>query len=222
MNALLIEDDRDLAEAISDYMALDGIEFDFAYNGEAGLNLALANHYDLILTDLSMPKMDGLDLCRTLRRKGVATPVLMLTARDTLDDKLNGFEAGSDDYLVKPFAMAELKARLMALMLRSRGRVSSLTVADLQVDLNTHQITRDGQRINVSPVCWKLLVYLMQNSPNLVSRARLEQELWGDEPPAADSLKVHLFKLRQAIDAPFEQKLIYRERGVGIAIRETQ
>lgn len=115
INALLIEDDRDLAEAISDYMELDGFEFDFAYNGAAGLNLALTNQYDIILTDINMPKMDGIDVCQSLREQGVSTPVLMLTARDTLDDKVTGFAAGSDDYLVKPFAMEELKIRLQAL-----------------------------------------------------------------------------------------------------------
>lgn len=130
INALLIEDDSDLAEAIADYMELDGFEFDFAYNGSAGLNLALEGRYDIILTDINMPKMDGLDVCQSLRKQGVTTPILMLTARDTLEDKIAGFEVGSDDYLVKPFAMEELKVRLMALVRRAQGSVTSLSVAD--------------------------------------------------------------------------------------------
>lgn len=220
INTLLIEDDKDLAEAISDYMELDGFEFDFAYNGSAGLNLALTNDYDIILTDLNMPKMDGIDVCKSLREKGISTPVLMLTARDTLDDKITGFAAGSDDYLVKPFAMEELKIRLQALIRRSQGTVTSLSIADLSIDLDKHQTTRAGQLLKLPPVCWKMLVCLMRNSPNVVSKAKLEEEVWGDNLPSADSLKVHLFKLRQAIDAPFDNKLIHTIHGVGIAIRE--
>lgn len=220
INTLLIEDDKDLAEAISDYMELDGFEFDFAYNGSAGLNLALTNDYDIILTDLNMPKMDGIDVCKSLRVKGISTPVLMLTARDTLDDKITGFAAGSDDYLVKPFAMEELKIRLQALIRRSQGTVTSLSIANLSIDLDKHQTTRAGQLLKLPPVCWKMLVCLMRNSPNVVSKAKLEEEVWGDNLPSADSLKVHLFKLRQAIDAPFDNKLIHTIHGVGIAIRE--
>ncbi|MGF1703005.1 response regulator transcription factor [Photobacterium makurazakiensis] len=220
ISALLIEDDRDLAEAISDYMELDGFEFDFAYNGAAGLTLALANQYEVILTDINMPKMNGIDVCQSLRDKGISTPVLMLTARDTLDDKVTGFAAGSDDYLVKPFAMEELKVRLQALIRRSQGAVTSLKVSDLSVDLDKHLVVRGGQAVKLPPVCWKILVCLMRSSPNVVSKAKLEDEVWGDELPSADSLKVHLFKLRQAIDAPFETKLIHTVHGVGIAIRE--
>lgn len=220
INVLLIEDDKDLSEAISDYMELDGIEFDFAYNGAAGLNLALNQSYDIILTDLNMPKMDGIHVCQTLRQKGITTPILMLTARDTLDDKLTGFAAGSDDYLVKPFAMEELKVRLFALVRRAQGVVSNLTVGDLSIDLDKHLVTRAGQVLKMPPLCWKILVCLMQNSPNVVSKSKLEDQVWGDDLPNADSLKVHLFKLRQAIDAPFENKMIQTIHGVGVAIRE--
>ena len=220
INVLLIEDDKDLSEAISDYMELDGIEFDFAYNGAAGLNLALNQTYDIILTDLNMPKMDGIHVCQTLRQKGITTPILMLTARDTLDDKLTGFAAGSDDYLVKPFAMEELKVRLFALVRRAQGVVSNLTVGDLSIDLDKHLVTRAGQVLKMPPLCWKILVCLMQNSPNVVSKSKLEDQVWGDDVPNADSLKVHLFKLRQAIDAPFENKMIQTIHGVGVAIRE--
>ncbi|KJZ15640.1 MAG: response regulator transcription factor [Marinomonas sp.] len=220
INVLLIEDDKDLSEAISDYMELDGIEFDFAYNGAAGLNLALNQTYDIILTDLNMPKMDGIHVCQTLRQKGITTPILMLTARDTLDDKLTGFAAGSDDYLVKPFAMEELKVRLFALVRRAQGVVTNLTVGDLSIDLDKHLVTRAGQVLKMPPLCWKILVCLMQNSPNVVSKSKLEDQVWGDDLPNADSLKVHLFKLRQAIDAPFENKMIQTIHGVGVAIRE--
>ncbi|WP_375753251.1 response regulator transcription factor [Vibrio sp. HN007] len=220
IDALLIEDDRDLAEAVADYMEVDGIEFDFAYNGQAGVALALENRYDIILTDINMPKMDGLDVCQTLRDKGISTPILMLTARDTLDDKLKGFSVGSDDYLVKPFAMEELKVRMLALVRRTLGTVQKLSVGDLTVDLDKREVKRQGQSITLAPVLWKILAYLVQNSPNVVAKSDLEQAVWGDDLPNPDSLKVHLFKLRQAIDKPFETKLIQTVHGVGIVIKE--
>lgn len=222
ISILLIEDDRDLAEAISDYMELDGFEFDFAYNGVSGLSLALKNQYDIILTDINMPKMDGIDLCKSLRDKGISTPVLMLTARDTLDDKVIGFNAGTDDYLVKPFAMEELKARLLALIRRSQGTIATLKVGDLCLDLDKHQAIRAGHLVKLPPVCWKMLVCLMRSSPNVVSKSKLEEEVWGDELTSADSFKVHLFKLRQAIDAPFNNKLIHTVHGVGVVVRESE
>ncbi|WP_215406670.1 response regulator transcription factor [Vibrio gigantis] len=221
INALLIEDDSDLAEAIADYMELDGFEFDFAYNGAAGLNLALEGRYDIILTDINMPKMDGLDVCQSLRQQGVTTPILMLTARDTLQDKVAGFEVGSDDYLVKPFAMKELKMRLMALVRRAQGTVTTLSVADLKLDLDKHQAIRDGKLLKLSPVCWRMLVTLVRNSPNVVSKTKLE-EAWEDEMPSSDSMKAHLFKLRQIVDAPFDSKLIHTVHGIGVVLHEEQ
>lgn len=220
INALLIEDDIDLAEAISDYMEVDNIEFDFAYNGVSGLELASTNHYEVILTDINMPKMNGLTMTQTLRTQGVSTPILMLTARDTLEDKLTGFQAGSDDYLVKPFAMEELKVRLQALARRGLTSVSKLTIGDLSVDLQLHLAVRAGQELRLPPVCWKMLACLAKHSPNVVSRFQLEQAIWQDDVPAADSLKVHLFKLRQVVDTPFDTKLIHTIHGVGIALRE--
>lgn len=220
INALLIEDDIDLAEAISDYMEVDNIEFDFAYNGVSGLELASTNHYDVILTDINMPKMNGLTMTQTLRTQGVATPILMLTARDTLEDKLTGFQAGSDDYLVKPFAMEELKVRLQALARRGITSVSKLTIGDLSIDLQTHLAVRGGQELRLPPVCWKMLACLAKHSPNVVSKSQLEQAIWQDDIPTADSLKVHLFKLRQVVDTPFDTKLIHTIHGVGIALRE--
>ncbi|GAL22679.1 probable two-component response regulator [Vibrio maritimus] len=220
INALLIEDDIDLAEAISDYMEVDNIEFDFAYNGVSGLELASTNHYEVILTDINMPKMNGLTMTQTLRTQGISTPILMLTARDTLEDKLTGFQAGSDDYLVKPFAMEELKVRLQALARRGLTSVSKLTIGDLSIDLQTHLVVRGGQELRLPPVCWKMLACLAKHSPNVVSKSQLEQAIWQDDVPAADSLKVHLFKLRQVVDTPFDTKLIHTIHGVGIALRE--
>jgi len=220
IEALIIEDDKDLAEAISDYMELDGMAFDFAYNGASGLTLVLENSYDIVLLDISMPKMDGLTVCQQLRQKGISTPILMLTARDTLEDKLKGFSAGTDDYLVKPFAMAELKMRIQALVRRTHGTVQKLTVANLTVDIDKHEVTRADKSISLSPVCWKILVCLIQHSPNVVSKHEIEKNVWGDDLPSADSLKVHLHKLRQHIDKPFSSPLIHTVHGVGMVLKE--
>jgi len=221
IEALIIEDDRDLAEAISDFMELDGYEFDFAYNGASGLNFAMENQYSVILLDINMPKMDGLTVCQTLREKGISTPILMLTARDTLEDKIKGFSVGTDDYLVKPFAMEELRVRLQALVRRSLGTVQKLSVGDLNIDLDKHSVTRAGDTITLPPACWKMLVCLMQKSPNVVSKQELIESVWGEDLPNSDSLKVHLFKLRQAIDKPYDKPLIHTIHGVGIAIKES-
>ncbi len=219
MNVLLVEDDRDLAASVADYLALEGIECDHAYNGLAGLNLACDNNYDVILLDLMLPRMSGLSVCETLRERGVDTPILMLTARDTLADKIAGFRAGTDDYLVKPFAMEELTIRALALSRRRSGQIQKLTVADLSMDLKLKQANRAGQPLNLTPTGWTLLETLLRASPNVVSRAALCEALWGDAPPDTDSLKVHLYKLRQQVDKPFEHTLIQTVSGHGFALR---
>lgn len=158
LQVLLVEDDRDLAASVADYLALEHISVDHAYNGQAGLNLAKQNHYDVLLLDLMLPRMDGLSVCEQLRSAGVDTPILMLTARDTLEDKIAGFDAGTDDYLVKPFAMEELVIRVRALAKRRSGQVQKLSVADLTMDLDARTITRAGQNVKLPPVVglsWK-------------------------------------------------------------------
>jgi len=219
LNVLLVEDDRDLAASVADYLALEGIECDHAYNGQAGLNLASENAYDVILLDLMLPRMDGLSVCENLRTQGIDTPILMLTARDTLADKVAGFRAGTDDYLVKPFAMEELTMRAMALARRRSGQIQKLTVADLIMDLKGKQVTRAGKPLNLTPSGWTLLETLMRASPDVVSRNALGEALWHDTPPDTDSLKVHLYKLRQQVDKPFNYPLIHTVSGHGFALR---
>lgn len=219
MNLLLVEDDRDLAASVADYLALEGIECDHAYNGQAGLNLACDNSYDVILLDLMLPRMSGLNVCENLRERGIDTPILMLTARDTLADKIAGFRAGTDDYLVKPFAMEELTIRALALSRRRSGQMQKLTVADLSMDLKLKQAQRAGYPLSLTPTGWVLLETLMRASPNVVSRAALCEALWADAPPDTDSLKVHLYKLRQQVDKPFDQPLIQTVAGHGFALR---
>jgi DNA-binding response OmpR family regulator len=162
--------------------------------------------------------MDGLSLCRSLRQAGqTRTPVLMLTAKDLLADKIEGFEAGADDYLVKPFSLIELHARLKALVRRSSNPEVArlLTVSDLKFDLNTLEAERGGERVKLNPTTRRLLIVLMQNSHRVVTRAELERELWGEQPPEGDFLRAHMHALRTAIDKGFAQKLLHTIHGTG-------
>jgi len=222
LNVLLVEDDRDLAASVADYLMLDSIQVDHAYNGQAGLTLASQNSYDVILLDIMLPKLDGLGVCEQLRSRGVDTPVLMLTARDTLDDKVAGFQAGTDDYLVKPFALEELSLRTQALAKRRSGQVRKLQVADLVVELDTKQAERAGQPLKLTPTGWILLESLMRASPAVVPRRQLEQTLWPDEAPDTNSLKVHMYNLRQQVNKPFDTPLIHTVTGQGFVIKEDE
>ncbi len=218
MNILLIEDNTDLAATIGEFLEGKGHVMDFAYEGHSGLNLAIKGHYDLLVLDIGLPGMDGLKLCKRLRDEGSSTaPILMLTARDTLEDKIEGFNAGTDDYLVKPFAMKELEVRLEALYRRSQVLKTSrkLMVADLTFDLDTLQIEREGQTLYLKPAARKLLEVLMRNTHRVVSKQELEEALWGDDPPDADSLRVHIHSIRMAVDGGFDSPLIHTIRGTG-------
>lgn len=177
----------------------------------------------MIVLDLMLPGLDGLELCRKLRQEGKrATPVLMLTARDTLDDKLKGLDAGADDYLVKPFAIQELEARIRALMRRDRRQVSAevLKVGDLVLDTATLRVTRAGRELSLSPIGLKLLTILMRESPRVASRRDIEREIWGDELPDSDTLRSHLYNLRKVIDKPFDKPLIHTIHSAGYRIAD--
>ncbi len=204
---LLVEDNRQIAEMVGEFLERRGYSVDFAQDGVSGLHLAVSNSYDVVVLDLMLPGIDGLDVCRKLRGDAKkSTPVLMLTASDTLEDKLVGLEAGADDYLVKPFEVRELEARLRALIRRDRRQVSSevLTVGDMTLDTATLRLTRSGQELTVSPIGLKLLAILMRESPRVVSRRDIEREIWGDTLPDSDTLRSHLYNLRRVIDKPFE------------------
>jgi DNA-binding response OmpR family regulator len=169
--------------------------------------------------DIAMPKMDGLQLCEKLRQEyNDNTPILFLTARDTLDDKLAGFSAGADDYLIKPFNLSELAVRIQAIYKRYVGVKTELTLDDLTVDLKTEQVKRAGTLIALSPNSYKLLVILLQRSPELVLRQELEHLVWGDTLPDSDSLRSHIYKLRNKIDKPFSRALIQTVKGRGFSI----
>ena len=222
MRLLVVEDNRDILANLADYLALKGYAVDCAQDGLTGLHLAATNRYDLIVLDVMLPGMDGYTLCRHLREgEGRDTPVIMLTARDALDDRLQGFRTGADDYVTKPFALPELAARIEAVLKRTRaGGRRLLKVADLTYDLDTLEATRAGQALKVGPTGLKLLAVLMQKSPAVATREALEAALWGDAPPDSDSLRSHIHTLRQQIDKPFPKPLLHTVHGVGFRLAE--
>jgi len=217
MRILIVEDNRDIAANIGDYFEARGNSVDFAMDGISGMHLALTRDFDVIILDIMLPGLGGLEFCSKLRQEaGKETPVLMLTARDTLADKLAGFDAGADDYLVKPFALQELEARVRALGKRGQPlEPQTLKVADLELDNQTLTVTRDGQRITLNPAGLKILTCLMEASPNVVKRSELEQLLWSDSPPDSDALRSHMYALRRAIDRPFPRPLLQTLHGIG-------
>ena len=218
MRILLIEDNRDLAANIADYLEAHGHIVDAACDGITGLHLAVTNDYHVIVLDLMLPGLDGIEVCRKLRLEASKeTPLLMLTARDTLDDKIGGFASGADDYLVKPFALRELLARLTALGRRGVGAVASrqLKVADLELDQGTLQARRAGRVLELTPVGFRILTLLMQESPRVVTRQQLEQAVWGDQPPLSDALRTHIHALRNTIDKPFAAPLLHNVHSIG-------
>ncbi len=223
MRILIIEDNPDIAANLGDYLDERGHTVDFAGDGITGLHLAIVNEFDAIVLDLALPGMDGLEVCRKLRQEaGKNTPVLMLTARDRLEDKLAGFETGADDYLVKPFELQEVEVRLEVLGKRGARWVSKeLQVGDLWFNLDTLIVRRNDVEIELNPIGLKLLACLMKASPNVVSRAGLEKEVWGEELPDSDSLRVHIHSLRTAIDKPFNSKMIQTRHGIGYRLVES-
>ncbi|HEY6612392.1 MAG TPA: response regulator transcription factor [Pseudomonas sp.] len=222
MRILLVEDNRDILANLADYLTLKGYSVDCAQDGLSGLNLATSGHYDLLVLDVMLPGLDGYSLCRRLREEArSAVPVIMLTARDQLDDRLLGFQAGADDYLVKPFALSELAARIEAVLRRSQGGGRRLLqVADLDYDLDTLEVSRGGRRLKLNPLGLKLLALLMQKSPHVVRRDALEEALWGDDCPDSDSLRSHIHQLRQVIDKPFPRPLLHTVHGLGYRLTE--
>lgn len=223
LNLLLVEDDLDLAATVVDYLSFENIQCDHAANGIAGLNIIQQQHnenqsFDVILLDINMPRMDGLTLCQTLRQDGINTPILMLTARDTLQDKIAGFNAGTDDYLVKPFEIEELLVRILALSKRRSGQVTRLSVGDLQLDVALKTASINEQKIKLTPTTYQILEALMRATPEPVSRAALLQSIWGNEIPDSSSLRVHIHHLRKALDIANASDMIKTIAGFGFAI----
>jgi len=214
MYILVIEDNPDLVANLYDFLGNRGHTIDAAYDAFSGLKFAFEGNYDAIVLDLMLPGMDGLEVCAKLREGGVLIPILILTARDTLDNKLDGFASGADDYLVKPFALKELEARLLALQRRTDRAYTSgrLSVADLTFESHTLRVERGGRRIELPPIPLKILEFLMTKSPRVVTREELERAVWGDSPPDSDALRAHMHVLRSAIGEP---PLLRTLRGIG-------
>ncbi len=221
---LLIEDHTDIAEMVTAYLENRGFSVDYAADGVTGLHLAVSNRYDAIVLDLMLPGMDGLSVCQKIRKDARDdTPIIMLTARDTQDDKITGLDTGADDYLVKPFAIKELEARVQSLIRRSRGEMTRdvLSVGDLTVDTSTLKVERNGVALNVTPLGLKILTVLMRASPTVVTRSELERKVWGDILPDSDTLRSHLYNLRKIIDKPFDKQLLHTIQGRGYKMVDT-
>jgi len=218
MRVLIIEDDLDIATNLYEFLEGRGCVVDMARDGVSGMHLAVSGEFDAIVLDLGLPGMDGLSLCSKLRREArLDVPVLILTARDVLDDKLTAFDCGADDYLVKPFALREVEARLKALVARRRGRVVSrrLVHGAIAFDPGNMAVSVDGRPVHLSRKCLRLLEMMMSAPNRVYSRAELEQELWGDEHPQSDSLRSHMHLLRRALTDASGLSPIETVHGVG-------
>ncbi|MCU4581141.1 response regulator transcription factor [Acinetobacter gyllenbergii] len=218
---LMVEDHFELAATVCEFLEQHGFVIDHARNLDAAHNFLKTNPYHLLLLDINLPDGSGYDLCEWLRTdQGKDIPILMLTARDTLDDKLKGFTVGTDDYLIKPFDFNELVMRIRALIKRSLGEVSTskIQIHDLILDSSTQTVTRAGQSIELPRIQFKLLKILMRNSPKVITKQEIVIELWGDEEPESDALRSHIYNLRKMIDKPFQEKLIHTISGVGLKV----
>jgi DNA-binding response OmpR family regulator len=222
MRALLVEDDATIAEFVARGMREAGFAVDHAADGEAGLNAALQHPYDVAIVDVMLPKRDGLSLIEELRRRGIVTPVLILSARREIDDRVRGLQTGGDDYLTKPFAFAELLARVQALVRRATRapEPTTLTVDDLALDLLSRRVTRAGKVLDLRPREFALLEYLMRNVGRVVSKTMILSHVWEyNFDPQTNIVDVLVSRLREKIDRPFEKKLLHTVRGVGYVLR---
>lgn len=215
---LLLEDDRDLALTVIDHLELEGFTCDYAVNGIEGCHLIEKNQYAAILLDINMPGMDGLSFCQHLRDTGHDTPVLMLTAKDTLDDKMAGFSVGTDDYLVKPFEIEELIARVRVLSNRRSGQVNMLAVGDIAINLSERCGYIRNTAIKLTPTNLKILETLMRNSPQPISHQTLNNAVWGDESPDSNSLRVHIHNLRKTLNQHHCGDYLKTVQGFGFSI----
>jgi DNA-binding response OmpR family regulator len=220
LNLLLVEDNEALAQNVIDYFERQGSVVDFAADGKHGLAMAIAEKYDVVILDVALPKMDGLAVCRALRAQSTRhVAVLMLTARDTLSDKLAGFAGGADDYLTKPFALAELEARCLALSARHRvGADVIIRLGELEIDRRSMTVQRSSQDLRLTRIGFQILLMLAEAFPGPVSRSEISQKLWGDDPPDSDALRSHMHMLRLAVDRPFDHPMVRTVHGVGFQL----
>ncbi|VUD45996.1 Transcriptional activator protein CzcR [Thalassocella blandensis] len=226
LSILIIEDNAQLAANLYDFLEACGHTLDAAPDGLSGLHLAYANEYDAIILDWNLPRLDGLTVLKRLRQEAKnKVPVIMLTARDQLQDKMSGFEIGLDDFLVKPVALPEIEIRLRSIVARVKQCATQddiLAVGDLEFNINTQVAQRAGTKISLTKTGRNLLEVLMRKSPNLVSRARLERAAWGDATPGTDLLRSHMYVLRRAIDQKHSKPLLHTVSGSGYRLCELE
>ena len=223
MRLLLVEDNKRLSDSLRMTLEDDGYAVDAVYDGPDGEEMGLMDVYDIIILDIMLPGKDGIEVCRSLRNKRVRTPVLMLTARDALESRVQGLDSGADDYLIKPFEVDELRARVRALLRRqAEVKAGNLQIGDLSMDPATHTVSRAGQVIELTAKEFALLEYLMRHPNHLVTREMAESHLWSYENIVASNVvDVYIRRLRRKIDDPFEVKLLETIRGSGYRIRDT-
>ena len=220
LQILLVEDQTSIAQNIADYMEGKGHVLDFASQGQQGLTLALENYYDLVILDLNLPVMDGLTVCEQLRAQSSRhIPILMLTARDSIEDKVTGFTVGADDYLTKPFSLEELEVRCFALARRHLLQMNDeIVIGSLVFDRKKQRVTREGQTLELHTMGYRILNILVESYPQVVSRSQLIQKLWGDNPTESDAMRSHIYQLRTALDKPFDYPMLRTVHGVGFVL----
>lgn len=223
MRILLVEDDRKIASFIEKGLTSAGFAVDHVSNGEDGLHLALTETYDAAVIDIMLPKLNGLELIEEARKSGIDTPIIILSARDAIDDRVKGLQKGSDDYLTKPFSFSELLARVQALIRRSSGakEPTRLEVGGLSINLLNREVVREGEKIELQPREFALLEYLMRNTEKVVSKTMIMEHVWNyNFDPQTNVVEARICKLRDKIDKHFEHKLIHTVRGVGYVLKE--
>lgn len=221
LKILVVEDNNAVAQNIADFLSSDEYLLDFAHNGKQGLKFALENYYDVIVLDLMLPGIDGLEVCQKIRENAERhIPILMLTARDTLDDKLVGFNVGADDYLTKPFALEELKARCFVLANRQKvAQPKTIKIGDIEIDRQRHLAKREGKTLELQRIPFQILLMLVESHPRTVSRSELWSKIWGESATDSDAIRSHVYQLRLALDKPFDTPLLATVHGVGFKLK---
>ena len=223
MRILLVEDDSKIASFVEKGLGAAGYAVDHAPDGEAGLHMALTEPYDAAVIDIMLPKLDGLSLIEQMRQKKINTPVIVLSAKDSVDDRVKGLQTGSDDYVTKPFAFSELLARVQALLRRAGGlsEPTQLVVGNLSMNLLSREVIREGRRIELQPIEFSLLEYLMRNTGRVVSKTMIMEHVWDyNFDPQTNVVEARISRLRDKLDRDFSRKLIHTMRGVGYVLRE--
>jgi two-component system, OmpR family, copper resistance phosphate regulon response regulator CusR len=221
---LVVEDEQKMAKALQEGLEADGYSVRVAHTGEEGFYLINAEPFDLAVLDVMLPGHDGFEILSTIRRRGIKTPVLLLTSRDGVEDRVRGLDSGADDYLVKPFAFPELLARIRVLLRRGKGPIAErFKLANLELDEGRRSVTRAGQVVELTPREFELLEYLFLNRGRVVSREMLARDIWKEterQTPLDNVIDAQMVRLRKKVDGQFEPKLLHTVRGVGFVLRE--